>query len=180
MKNAKDNANRFIIHLWTFTYQNWLQYLSIFTNHNVFLRQTDKIYTTKYKSHTPAVTKQPHSHSMPLLSFTGNGGQTNRNASTPKRVEDVESQKPSSGGCHCICCDHFCSCASTNVSSPTANCCYLWKTNYMPFIIKLLLVALVAILIIEFLYRKVMTVVDDTIAEVRKIDVTTTTKLVKR
>lgn len=164
------------------TYQNWLQFLSIFNNRNIFFRQTDKIYTTKYKSHTSAVTKQPHSHSMPLLSFTGNGGQTNRDASSPKQIEGapVESQKSSSGGCHCICCDNFCSCASTNGTSPTANFCYLWKTNYMPFIIKLLLVALVVILIIEFLYRKVNTVVDETIAEVRKIDVTTTTKLVKR
>lgn len=160
-----------------------MQYPLFFINHNSFYRQTDKIYT-KHKGRPSAVTNQPHFHSMPLLSYVGNSSQasTGKNRDTSSAKDDgnspVENQKSPNGGCHCICCDNFCSCASTNESKPSASCCYLWNAKYMPFLVKLILVALVAVLLIEFLYRKVVSFVENTVAEVRKIDVTTTTKLV--
>lgn len=126
------------------------------------------------------VTKQPYTRSMPLLSFAGTS--KNRDTSPSNKLIDppVQDQKPTAGGCHFICCDNCCSCDSTHEISPSANCCYLWKTVYCPFIIKLLLFALVVVLLIEFLYRRADQFIDNTVAEVRKIDVTTTTKLVKR
>lgn len=154
---------------------------SIFHYSYLCFWQTEKSYNNKYKSR-PAVTKQPQFHSMPLLSNAGGQTHKNREATSPNEVRDSPVKDPSStsGGCHCICCDNFCSCTSTNGSSSSATCCYIWKTVYCPFIIKLILVALVVVLLIEFLYRRADKFVDNAIDDVRKIDVTTTTKLVKR
>lgn len=146
----------------------------------IILLQPEKSYATKNKGYVP-VTKQPYTRSMPLLLYTGNGSQ-NRETSPSNKVTDppANGQTPAPGGCHFVCCDNCCSCDSTIERSPSANCCYLWKSVYCPFIIKLLLFAVVVVLLIEFLYRRANQFIDETVAEVRKIDVTTTTKLVKR
>lgn len=159
-----------------------------YNTHNciIILRQPERSYPTKHKSNMP-VTKQPYPYtrSMPFLAYTGNSGQgsSDKNRDTsPLNKTDVPAndQNPASGGCYFVCCDNCCSCDSTHETSPSAKCCYLWKVIYCPFIIKLVLFALVVVLLIEFLYRRADQFIDNTVAEVRKIDVTTTTKLVKR
>lgn len=151
------------------------------------------------KNGVTPVTKQPQSYSMPLLPISKIGSQTltrdNRDKSSPNEVHypPVKGQDTASPGGYqtpndpnknyprgynCISCDNFCSCASTSDPNPP-DCCRLLKTNFCPFIIKLLLIVVAVVLIIEFFSKKLENFINSAIEKVNGMDVTTTTKIGK-
>lgn len=135
------------------------------------------------------LTKQPQSYSMPLLPVAKKGSQTltdkHRAIPLPIEVRGSPDGHQNSNGpnknyprSHFISCDNCCSCASKN-QPDRSDCCHLCKTNYIPFIFKLILIGMAAVLIIEFLYKTFESFIDRAIEKLNGMDLTTTTKIGK-